>query len=54
VLLAFSVHGSIGDFLEQDVSFAVDHSIALPDDRVSDSLRQVALSRAGWTSAALV
>jgi len=33
VFFAFSVEGRFGDFLEQDVCLAVDHPIALADDR---------------------
>jgi hypothetical protein len=49
VLFAFSVEGRIGDFLEQDVCFAVDHPITLADDRLSDGLGQMTFAGTGWT-----
>jgi hypothetical protein len=49
VLLASSIDGSFGDFLEQRVGLAVDDTIALPDDRLSDGLGEMTLAGTGWT-----
>ena len=49
MLPASAIERSVGDFLKQDVRFAVDHPIPLCDHCLSDSLSQVTLTGAGWT-----
>src|SRR5208337_221080 len=46
---AGAVEGSVGDFFEQGVGFAVEDAIPLLDDRLADGLGQVAFAAAGRT-----
>jgi hypothetical protein len=39
----------IGQFFQQRVGFAIQHTITLLDSGVSDGLRDVALAAAGWS-----
>src|SRR5262249_22964154 len=49
VFLACAIGNSVGEFIEQDVGFAIQHTIALQDRSLPDGLRQVTL--AGSTGA---
>ena len=47
MLLAVAVQGGVGQFFQQDVRLAVEHAVALLDDRVADGLGDVALAASG-------
>jgi DNA replication protein DnaC len=49
VLLALVVERGIGPFFQQRVRFAIEHAVALLDGRVSDGLRDVALTASRMT-----
>jgi len=46
VLLALAIECGVGQFFQQRVGFAIQHTITLLDDCVSDGLRDVALAAA--------
>lgn len=48
MLLARTVDRSFGEFLEQGMGLAVEHTIALLDGGLPDGLCQMALAAAGW------
>ena len=48
VLLAVAVQCGVCQLFQQDVRFAIEHTIALLDDRVSDGLGTVALAASSW------
>ena len=45
VFFACALSNGFGQLIEKDVGFAIQHTVALQDDRLSDGLRQVALTR---------
>jgi len=47
VFFSFAVQRGVGEFFQQDVRFAIDHTIALLDDGVTDGLGQVTFTAAG-------
>ena len=49
VFFSFAIERGIGQFFKKDVGFAIDHTIALLDDGVTDGLGQVTFSAAWGT-----